>query len=258
MIEKNSFYIDNHEKHVTLIDEILSRAEQLFFGDKRAACVTYEQIRNAEARAASITKNIGTLAVRSAVYALNGLHDALGKQKTGPIVPEKSTHSILLKEHKKRRQHVGYTFTGLETTRGGFNRMLTIGIGKNDIHRVRAVLLTSDGRYSSIQEKHQTNVEEFEARADILINGGIRSLLEAIKNGRPLNGYSLPRSFNFIRSSLEISHPDFDIDGLMRNLTNRYIDSALKTNHRNFVKYAKNELSIDELQDLCRFIDGDS
>lgn len=257
MREQVWFEKENHQKYVNLLDGILNETDKLLCNHGNAFCVTYNQSKDANVNIDASKGGLGFIALRSANRAFSRFYELFDELPTGPIVPEKSQHTILLKNHHMPNEHIAYTLTTLQTRRGGLSRMMGVGIGNGDVHRIRAFVLTHDERYASITMLRKAEEKQFQSRAEALIDGGIDSLLDALKNGKQLYGYVIPRSFEFIRNSLEINSPGIDVDAFMNKLIDRhYFMQMTRRPGGRVMNHIKTDMTFKQLQDLYDFTQG--
>lgn len=258
MEDRAGYYKEHHQKHVCLVDEILSGAYKLLHNDGTAKRLTYNQAKHAERKTTSPkTMGLGSIAVRSVVRAVDCLHDMLNRHKVGAIVPDGSEHSILVKKHHKPNHHLAVGLTELRTTRSGLSRMMTLGIGDGSLHRVRAVVLSYDERYTSLSEIHPADDYGFDSKSQALIDGGVVSLHSAFKNGKELNGRPHSRIFEFIQNSLVLNNSGLDVDAFVENMKDRYYFLHDRNGSSRGRKNSNSEMTYEELQSMRDFIVGD-
>lgn len=251
---KSREYDEDQEKRL-LIEDIIECTKEILISDPQTVVMTYEHAINMMHD--TDYDDVVGLIRRSTLRSVDGLSKILAPEVIEDINPSETLYYHLIKKDQDTGNKLVYIMTDLHTTSGESSSLMTISVGGAGVHRIRGVLMTSCGQYSSTNEL-QPLWDEFAHEANRLVDDNLVNVVSPLLHGLLPTGHSLQESLNTIRASLEFHRTDIDVDEFIHNLEERY-NSMRETNEfREQIGMDNNEMTIEQLLELKKYLNGES
>lgn len=256
MVEQSlSNEYDENVERLLLTEEILDRTKQLLISDSHTVVMTYEHAINMMHR--TDYDELTGLIRRSTLRAVDGLSKVLEPDVVEEIVPSETCYYHLMKKEPYTSNQLVYVMTEINTKSGGTTKLMTISVGGSRVHRIRGVLMTEDGEFSSTTELRPL-WDEFASEANRLVDDNLVNVVSPLLQGRLPIGQELTKCLDIIRASLEFNRTDVDVDMFIHQLTERYYSMCETNEFRKKIGMDDTEMTVEQLQELNRYLAGNS
>lgn len=256
MVEQSfSREYDENVERLLLTEEILDRTKELLISDSQTVVMTYEHAISMMHRSTDYDELTGLIR-RSTLRAVDGLSKVLEPEVVEEIVPSETRYYHLMKKEPYTKNQLVYVMTEINTKSGGTTKLMTISVGGTRVHRIRGVLMTEDGEFSSTTELRPL-WDEFASEANRLVDDNLVNVVSPLLQGRLPRGHELTACMDTIRASLEFNKTDIDIDMFMHQLEERYYSMRETNEFREKIGMDDTEMTVEQLQELNSYLAGE-